>query len=70
MTALEQARATAETLRATGIRTSAPHLHVGENGTRCEFCGKPLWVERHDPINVRAGRIRSRATDRTNEDKE
>lgn len=67
-TPLEQARAMAQGLRDAGIQPWVPHFHLGENGTRCEFCRKPLWVERHDPMNVRAGRIVNRALDRTHED--
>lgn len=68
MSALSEARETSATMRRVGTTPSTPHIHVGQNGVRCEFCGKPLWVERHDPINVRAGRIVNRALDRTKED--
>ena len=70
MTPLENAMEVTGWMRTLQIKFKAPHSHVGENGTRCEFCHKPCWVERHDPMNVAAGRIVNRATDRKDEERE
>lgn len=56
-TPLEQAREAARILQQAGVKPEYPHFHVGENGTRCEFCNQPLWKNRHDPMNVLAGKI-------------
>ena len=56
-TALEAARDRVQTLRDSGMKPEGFHIHVGENGTRCEFCGAALWDDRHDPVNVKAGRF-------------
>lgn len=57
---LARARRMAQALQDAGIKQSVPHHHIGENGTRCAFCGADLRDERHDPPNVAAGRIVSR----------
>lgn len=54
-TPLEDARESAETLHRFGIRITDSHLHVGDNGTRCEFCGKPLEAKVHDPLRLGRG---------------
>jgi len=55
MTPLDKARAEVEVLKACGISPTVPHCHVGENGTRCEFCSKPLDAYRHHPTLYRTG---------------
>ena len=49
-TPLEQALLDVETLKRCGIKPTDSHFHIGENGTRCEFCGKPSWAAIHDPL--------------------
>lgn len=55
MTPLQKARFYADILRQFGIRTTDYHLHVGENGTRCEFCGKSMDSKIHDPKRIDRG---------------
>jgi hypothetical protein len=64
MTDLERARADVEVLRRLGIKDNVTHYHVGANSTRCEFCLEPLWIETHDPMNVKAGKIINKAVTR------
>jgi hypothetical protein len=52
---LQRAREAVAVLRRYGIRPEDHHLHVDENGTRCEFCGKPVQSAVHDPLRLRKG---------------
>lgn len=54
-TPLEEVLLIVKHLIRAGIRQSDHHLHIGENGTRYEFCGKPLQAKIHDPLRLERG---------------
>jgi len=54
-TPLERARDETVALIQRGVDPNHEHVHVGENGTRCEFCGRPLTAQRHDPLKLKRG---------------
>jgi hypothetical protein len=44
-----------EVLRKYGILPTDNHFHVGPNGVKCEFCGKPVYAKIHDPNRMGRG---------------